>query len=116
MQAGSGLIVLGVLFISLFLFFNGRADREGASASEDCRDFHRKALVRQRDLLNRVWLWYLLPMVPGLTLFVWGLSQNSAPWRSAASIAFLVAVFAGIGLLNSWGARCLQKEIDRLAD
>lgn len=118
-QAGAVLTVLGAAFVTVYLYLHGRSDRAGARMAEGCVDFHRTALIRQRDLLRSVWLWYLLPFVPGMAVFMWGVEQSQGsfqPWRMAVKIGLLMVVFAGVGLLNMWGARRLQKEIARLSD
>jgi hypothetical protein len=81
-----------------------------------CRDFHRGQLVRQRDLLRSVWLWYLLPFVPGLLLLLIGRAAadpGGAP-RVALSAMVGVLVFLGIGWLNERAARGLDREIETL--
>lgn len=119
MQLSCALIIAGVAFVSLFIWLNGRADRAGARASDDCLNFHRQALVRQSRMLRNVWLWYLLPMVPGMALFLWTTAQAVPThqwWRNLVSFGFVAVVFVGVGLLNRWGARCLDRELAKLED
>jgi hypothetical protein len=75
--------------------------------------FLRNELVRQRDALRSVWLWYIAPSVPGITLFLCGRSVENGVWRPAV-FAAVAAVLGGIVLLNHWGARQLQRRIDQL--
>jgi hypothetical protein len=81
-----------------------------------CREFHRSQLVRQRDLLRSVWLWYLLPFVPGLLLIQIGRAAGdpSRPLRVVMSATISVLVFLGIGWLNQRAARKLDREIEGL--
>jgi hypothetical protein len=39
-------------------------------------EFHRRELVRQRDLLRSVWRWYIGPIVPGLVVFYAGIKPQ----------------------------------------
>ncbi len=116
-QLGCGLMIAGSAFVCLFIYRNGRADRRGAATTEDCLNFHRQALIRQSRMLRYVWLWYLLPMLPGTVVFLWA-TDRSLPadqaWRSVVSAGFVVLVFVGVAALNAWGARCLDRELARL--
>lgn len=116
LRLGCLLIIAAALFVSAFLFLNGRSNRSVAPDAAACHDFHREALLRQRNLLRGVWLWYLAPFLPGLILFMWGQGQQEGVTllRSGLVAGFVAFVFLGIGLLNQWAARRLQKEIDRL--
>lgn len=85
---------------------------------------HRRALVRQRDALQSVWRWYLLPFVPGMLVFVIGISietGESLPlWAavisSLVSLSFVTAVFVGVWAMNAHAARKLDQEISALED
>lgn len=116
MKLGSVLIVAATLLVSLLLVLNGRA-APVSGAAEDCLDFHRRALVRQRDLLRSAWLWYVLPFVPGFALFMIPAVENAS--RDTAGmvwvyLAIATVFFGGVIAVNLLGARGLQKEIDRL--
>jgi hypothetical protein len=127
-RLGSLLVIAGALFALLSLHVRGAS----APAPENmvlssCLEFHRRQLVRQRDLLGDIWTWYLLPFIPGLAVFLagllaWSLAQpNAAAHRPlivatfVATAAFCGLVLAAVGRLNRWAARKLQHEIDALA-
>lgn len=126
-RIGCTLVIAGTLFVAHNLHKRGSARSVPADmARRTCMEFHREELVRQRDLVRSAWTWYLLPFVPGMVVFLFGLyqwtmQQPNAPahageiakayWVTAAGMA---CVFAGIGLLNSWAAGKLQREIDAL--
>ena len=82
-------------------------------------DYYRRELLRQRDALGTIWKWYLGPMVPGLAIFLVGASLQTPPgahkqlWISI-TVALSIVVFGGVGALNAWGARRLQRRIDEL--
>jgi hypothetical protein len=121
-RIGAFLVVLGTLFVVWQL--HSRASAIAAPAVDGARPLiaHQRAqLVRQRDALAKVWLWYLLPFAPGLAVMMFGPTLMRDPagflhmaWRESLSMLFIVAVFAGIWLLNRRGARKLQKAIDEL--
>jgi len=126
-RLGCVLVIAGALFMVYTLHKRGAAKAVPAElAFRTCLEFHRRELERQRDLLRGVWTWYLLPFVPGLAVFLlglyrWTMAQPNAPAHvRVIMITFaLVAagcalVFAGVGKLNQWAARRIQREIDAL--
>ena len=114
-KLGSVLICVAAVFVAFTLFRNGRA--APADLSGDCRSFHAAALRQQYDLLRTVWLWYLLPFVPGLVLFQAGAALRApAHHHMAGFISDLtfVAVFVFIGWINHKVARKLKLELEQL--
>ncbi len=119
-RAGALLSIAGALYVVRQL------SRRGGSRSvpldmarHTCLDFHRTELERQRDLLRGVWKWYLLPLIPGLAVFLLGLAveQLAGHWLPAAGTALACAlVFILVGSVNHAAARRLQQQIDALAD
>ncbi len=116
-------IILGTLVVVWNLHRVGRASATPASAEFGALlDFHRAELVRQRDALRTVWLWYLMPFVPGMTLWFAALwfatpdAQQTASWSMGllTSAAVSVAIFVFIIALNLVGAARLQRLIDEL--
>jgi hypothetical protein len=126
-RLGCALVIAGVLFVVHTLHKRGAA-RTGSveMAFSTCLEFHRAQLEQQRDLLSGVWTWYLLPFVPGMAVFLfglllWTLEQPHAPAHVGTimitfglTAAGCALVFVGIGKLNQWAARKLQREIDAL--
>ena len=126
-RLGCVLVVAGTLFMVYTLHQRGAAQTVPAEMGlRPSLEFHRRELERQRDLLRSVWTWYLLPFVPGLSVFLVGLFRTTMQQPNAAAHAGTIvaayglaaagcaAVFVGIGKLNEWGARKLQREIDAL--
>jgi len=114
---GSLLVVLATLWIVYYLHRHGAARRPaGEQGAMSCLEFHRSEIVRQRDLLRSVWLWYLLPPAPGMLLIVVGPAlERPERWAGALGAVSVIAVaFTGIGLLNQRVARKLQRRIDDL--
>ena len=76
---------------------------------------YRAQLVRQRDAMRSVWLWYILPLLPGYELFIWSrrvaMAMSGGGWWIYALMPALGAVVVA---LNLYGARKLKREIDRL--
>jgi quinol-cytochrome oxidoreductase complex cytochrome b subunit len=130
LRVGCGLIVLGTIYVMYQL--HRRASARPAPADmglRSCVDFQRTELERHRDALQSVWSWYLLPFVPGMCIFLFGLFQFAMrvteaagrPFHAGIAIAAfaLVAgcvgiVFMAVWLLNRWAANKLQIQIDEL--
>lgn len=130
LRIGCVLLILGTAYVVYQL--HRRASARPAPADmglRNCIDFQRAELVRQRDALNAVWSWYLLPFLPGMLVFLIGLFHFTMQVTQAAGRAFhtgaavagfgLVAgcvalVFLAIWQLNRSAAKKLQNEIDDL--
>lgn len=119
MRVGAALSIAGVLYVMYQLHKRGAARILPAEmARNTCLDFHRRELERQRDLLRSVWRWYLLPLVPGLALFLLGMAveQLAGRWLPVAVVGGVCALgFFLVGKLNQSAARKLQDQIDALA-
>ncbi len=107
------LVILAAVFVTGLLYVQGR---EGEASTldlvEPCLKAHRRAITRQRNLLASVWCWYLMPFVPGALLFPYAMSLGSGmPWLQWGVSA---VIFGGIALLNHFGAKKLQMELDSL--
>jgi len=79
-------------------------------------EFHCSQLARQRDLLHSVWLWCLLPFVPGMVMFVIGMARVS-PDRLAPIVVYgigCVILMVGLHVLNRRVAARIQRRLDRL--
>lgn len=100
MRWGAILIIGGVLIASLFLFMRGSSNRNGAALAEDCAGFHRAALRRQREMLRGAWLWYLMPLTPGLGLFVWAAAEKATEGRRIFIYLIGLGMFAFLAALG----------------
>lgn len=120
-------MIAGALFTVFRLRKMGAARQIPAElAFRACVGFQREELERQRDLLLGVWRWYLLPFVPGMTVFLVGLFEfamrqphasehaRAIAWMFTLTAAGCAVVFVGVAKLNHWAARRLQREIDAL--
>ena len=123
-KVGAAMTVIGALVCLWQLHVRGGARRAPELSAVSLTDFHRSELVRQRDALGSVWLWYLGPFIPGLATCVTSFwlyppvhNTLSPAERQANLIGFtavVVAVLVGIFAVNRLGARRLQREIDKL--
>ena len=84
-------------------------------------DYQRRELVRQRDALDSIFTWYLLPLIPGMLTIMaaplLSLPVSQWQWPPAEvlqTIGLVAFVFAAIYLLNKRGARQLQVRIDAI--
>lgn len=116
MRIGSAMIIAGVLFVLWRIHRHGRADALpqdlGLSAS---LEFHRRQLVRQRDLLRTVVWWYLSPLMPGLLLFITGMfGARGFRLRQLPFGGFIVGVFVFIWWINKRAAERLDRQIAEL--
>jgi hypothetical protein len=115
-RLGGALIVLGTVFVGWQLYRRGSAQPVPPGSAPQSLAFHRAQLVRQRDALRSVWLWYLAPLAPGLlTIAIGRWLARPDQWPRAATTLVVSAVgFAAVLALNLWGARRLQRQIDEL--
>jgi hypothetical protein len=122
MQAGAALIMLAVVFVAWQLHRRGSVEAT-PQPGETLVDSYRRQLTRQRDAIRTVGLWYIAPLVPGMTLLMLGRwFQSHAHGRSIGqdhaailiSVGLTTLVFLGVWMLNLHGAKRLQKRIDEL--
>lgn len=123
-QVGAGLIVLGALYVCWKLYELGRAATRSEldAAAQSWSAFHRAELTRQREALRTVWSWYLAPFIPGMLVFLAGVSfteANPAPLPARlgvflSGVGLMAAVFAVVWLLNAVAAKRLEAEITAL--
>ena len=114
LKLASALVILGTLIVAWQLHRRGSARM---APTIDALAFHRAEMVRQRDALRSVWLWYLGPFVPGTLLFMVGMSTLLPAARLAYHMVLpvaTVAIFAFCWWINMRAARRLQREIDDL--
>ena len=114
MLAGHLLTIAGVLFIIGFLHL--KACSRAVPSEADTKTlfrFHRREMVRQRDLLRRVAWWYLLPFAPGMLAIV-AARWESGVTPSLAALVFIGSVFGFIWKLNLWAARWLDGELQKV--
>lgn len=123
-RAGAGFIVLGALYVCWKLHQLGRAATRSEldAGAQSWAAFHRAELTRQRDALRTVWSWYLAPFVPGMLVFLAGVSftpANPAPLPVRlgvflAGLGIMAGVYAAIWVLNAMAAKRLDADIAAL--
>lgn len=117
-RAGSLLSIGGALFVMYQMRKRGSTRTVPSElALSNCLDFYRRELERQRDSLRTVWSWYLLPLVPGLGLFLTGLAieQLQGHWLPVAGFGAACAmVFAWVVKINRSAACALNREIEQV--
>jgi hypothetical protein len=114
-RIGTGLLFLALVFV---LLYYGRA-RGAVELPEELGlqgsiDFYRAQLVRQRNLVQRFWLWGALPFVPGIAVSMLGTSRQPLTGRGIALATVFLTLVALIAWMNAREAKKLQKEIDDL--
>jgi hypothetical protein len=123
-RAGAGLIMAGALYVCWQLYRLGRAATrsELAAGAQSWAAYHRGELVRQREALHTVWSWYLAPFVPGMVVFLAGVSfteTNPAPLAARLAVflagaGLMAAVFAVIAWLNAQAVKKIDAQIAAL--
>ena len=124
MRLGSAMAVLGVVFILWQLHRRASAGRLPSGASpENLLAFQRNELVRQRDALRSVPVWYLAPVVPSfivLSLGRWIQDHNPKVSLAEDHVRIIIGgviaalLLAIVWLLNALGAARLDREIDKI--
>ena len=117
LRIGSALCIIGCLYAMIQLHKRGSARTlaRDLGATKGLQ-FHRGELEKQRNALQGIWSWYLLPLVPGLVVFSLGRGvELGVPWtRLGLYIAICGVLFWVFAEVNRWAARKLQKQIDAL--
>jgi hypothetical protein len=118
-RVGAGMVIAGTIFVVWRLRTRGAASALPTDLGlKNALEFHRAELVRQRDLLRSVWLWYLLPLVPGM--FVAQIGRALAYPEKTTGIVIYCGVILATALggheLNRRAAARIQERIDRLTD
>lgn len=119
-RLGAALCVVGILLVLWQLHRRARAAsrEELARVADRWPDFHRAALIRQRDALRAIWTWYLGPLLPGLIILVIGAGAARPPAIgvpiTVGVLVLIGVVFQMIASLNRKAAAKLQVEIDAL--
>ncbi len=123
MRIGAALIVLGAGYVCWKLHELGRAaSKAELDAAQSLTDFHRAELVRQRQALSTVWSWYLAPFIPGMVVFLAGVSFEAPAEAPLAAklmvflvgVGFVAAMFWAVAWLNAQAVKKLDREIRAL--
>lgn len=119
MRIGAGLVALGALVLAWQL--HRRASPLPEPGAMPVLAYHRAQLVRQRDALASVRLWYLAPLVPGTLLMMLAPAIEVGPrlllrlgWDEALALMFPIVIFILIDCMNRRAAGKLQDIIDDL--
>ncbi len=113
MRTGHLFLVFGVLFIMCYIHFRAGSRPVPQSDARVVLDFHRREIVRQRDILRAVPLWYLLPFAPGI-LVVAASRWDSKPGAVLLGLPVVAGIFALVWALNLWAARTLEQQLQQV--
>ena len=112
-RAGCVLVIAGALYVVVQVHKRASAATLPADlAFTASLEFHRRELVRQRDLLHSVWRWYLGPLIPGLVVFSAAIMQ----YRVGATVVFLLILFGFFGLIGWINHRAALRLSRRIAE
>jgi hypothetical protein len=110
-RAGSALMIAAMLCVLYQIYKRASPGTLPADlALTASLEFHRRELVRQRDLLRSVWLWYIAPFIPGIVVFGTGANPAHGPGSWLNAMPFL-SVFGVIIWLNYRAAKRLDRQI-----
>lgn len=121
-KVGAVLTLAGMYFSVYQIYRDGSSQEVPVdSSARDCLEFHRRQLVRQRDMLTRVGPRHIGPVMPGFLLFyagVWASSVSNAKTAVVMVITGILAasVFGFIYWLNVRAAKRMQQELDALGE
>ncbi len=119
LRAAAGISILAAFYMCYHLWSHGAASMDQGLLS--WRDYHRRELERQRDLLLNSWRWYLGPPIPGLILFALaGAISNPGhlqhPWRVVGAYSAVTAgVLWRVRAMHVRCARNLERQIEELS-
>lgn len=116
-RVGAVLTLAALMFVVYHLHrFGAARPMPEEMGLTSCLSFHRRELERQRDLMRSVWIWGLLPLVPGGILICLGpaLAHPEHASRGFWLAAAILLCFALIGELNRHVAKKIQARIDAL--
>ncbi len=120
-KLGSVLVILAAIYAPWQLHRRASAVAPEMAGTMPISAFMRAQLVRQRDALKSIFVWYILPFAPGFALMIAGngldpkIEAAGPPiWVRWLALAMMFAVIGGIWWLNQLGARRLQKRIDEI--
>jgi hypothetical protein len=116
MRAGCVLIILGTL---VMLYQLRKRAAIGTLPTQDVAgtyvNYFRAELVRQRDAVRAIWLWGIIPAVPGVAVLVWGMAEKDPsgfPWLPM--LAMFLVPFGVVVWMNLKVARKMQHKIDEI--
>lgn len=114
-RGGGGLMIAATLFIAWQLHRRASAV-SGPQGAESLTDFYRAQLIRQRDAVRSIAVWYIAPFVPGFSLLLIGawFERNSNHLAILFTAGLATAVFVALWLRNQRAARHLQRQVDAL--
>ncbi|MEM6475888.1 MAG: hypothetical protein AAF687_06950 [Pseudomonadota bacterium] len=118
----SGLALCAIGVVVLLWGLKSRASNLVRRPEDACLTHLRRQYQRQYEALRAVPLWYIGPLVPGMTLFYFAVLTESAEhlgWSAAVEelarpAGTTIAVFVGVAALNLWAARGLKRDIAKL--
>ncbi|HZI78054.1 MAG TPA: hypothetical protein VFD69_01005 [Vicinamibacterales bacterium] len=119
LAAGGAVLLGGIAYVTYRMRAFGSARTMPSDlGTRSGLEFHRAELERQRDLLQNIWTWYLLPFWPGMGLILIGATMERPDgWPFALGTAVLAVRMAfQIAWMNKRSARTLQEMIDRLKE
>jgi glucan phosphoethanolaminetransferase (alkaline phosphatase superfamily) len=115
-RLGIVLIIAGMIYAVYQLYRNGSARTVPPEMSASaCIDFHIEELQRQYRLLRNVWSLYLRPFVPGMALYLVGMTIPAAISPGTRKLLVLLS-FSGSALFMALVFYCIYRLNQNTAD
>jgi hypothetical protein len=122
LRIGAALLAGGVCIVLLQLNRRGTPLSPAVDGGKlSILEYQRRELVRQRDALSNVAVWYLLPLIPGIAVLM-GMPFFDPNWPMGDETmfsmlirpVFAIVVFVAVYWLNKYAAGKLQDEINEI--
>ncbi|APR78219.1 Hypothetical protein A7982_03566 [Minicystis rosea] len=123
---GGVAMALGATIVSLFIVLRARNHPAPAptAPTREVLAYERAQLERQARLLERVWIWYLAPLLPSIVLIyaesLLRALEGGGPGRNAGIAVAVglfvatIAFFVWLGRMNARAARKLREQMAKL--
>jgi hypothetical protein len=120
-RAGGALMIAAAVFVLAILYKRGSNKKipDPNSSTTSFLAFERSELDRQASLLERVWLWYVLPFAPAILAIytdalLEALKKGTPITKPIALFAVTIAFFVFVHWLNRRAARKLRARSEKL--
>ena len=71
--------------------------------------------MRHREALRSMARWSIAPLIPGLIIFRWGMTEIEGSINWVANV-MIVVILVAVYLLNIYAANALKRQIDALPE
>jgi hypothetical protein len=115
LRIGAFLLAAGLVFVTYAASQRNRPGRLPGIA-EDSISYNIARLTQRRDILRTAWLWFLVPLVPGIALLYAGAAMQPeiGPLSALLGLAVCAVAFVAIAVVTTRTAKQLDTQIAEL--